>query len=315
METLSQAWATVYAYRQLLGTLAMFFGPSLLSRGIRFIQARRHGQQGGLGAAPAEPPRSPFIPLIVGIHLVVAAYSLYLPGYDVFETHKLKIRAPNNLVRDQVLLAARIPPSADLEQYPLINALLARLSTLDGRYAYVRWGHATFITGLWCRDTIDYALAAIPRLLSPYIAEAFLIGVMGWQTVGGPGATERKERFRAAAGWALGAMLALDFGTRCMMDIRARPDGDCFHVSVNLRFGFLTAFSARHDPAHAPHDCAVPHDGSVRLLPAAAGRARRRGNDNPHPAGSNQYAAPGHACPAGDRAFTSDEPPRVRRAG
>jgi hypothetical protein len=232
MEMLAEIWATLQEYSQLIGVLAMFFGPALLGRVVRFIQARRQGHSHSHGPQSMIPnhPMSKGLLAIVVLHGLYAAYTFYIPPYDVFTSHRLVIRTPTEMLRPRVLRAAGIT-AAQVEDHPLISELLARLTSLDARYAYARWGHATFLRCTWCRDQYDFALAVIPNLLLPYVYEALLIGVMGWQTIGGPGATERKSRFRSVAGWALGAMLAADIGLRLTLEIRAGNNNDCLHVS------------------------------------------------------------------------------------
>lgn len=234
MSSLGELWGLIQAYRHLLGLLAMFVGPPILSRIIRFAQRRHQFEHHQHGHPPTHtpPPRSRMMQAIVLLHALYAVYCFYAPPYDVFTKHGLPIRTRSEVLRPILLRDSGIRPD-QIESQPLISLLLTRLMSLDARYAYARWGHTTFIRCAWCTEGGDYMLAGLPRLLAPYAGEAFLIGAMGWQTVGGAGATERKVRFRSAAGWALGAMLAIDLGARWLWEIRASPgiDGDCTHVS------------------------------------------------------------------------------------
>jgi hypothetical protein len=142
----------------------------------------------------------------------------------VFTSHGLGIRAPVEVLRTKVLRG--LPPLD--ESHPLV-ILLIRLNVLDVRYAYARWGHATFIRCAWCRAPAEFALAALPSVLAPYVTEAVILGALGWVNV--PGSVERKRLFRPAAGWAIAAMLIAEIAARWAVEIRAPPGGDCLHVS------------------------------------------------------------------------------------
>lgn len=229
MSTINEIWATLQAYRQILGFIAIFFGPSILGRVVRFVRARR----GGTSLPQRHSyPLSPYVLAIAAAQAAYTAYALYYPPYNVFTEHGLVVKVPQDKLVSVLLRDHGLRPSETIDQaHPMIALLISRLSSMEGRYLYTRWGHTVFMSGIWCRDREDFAIAAIPHILGPYVAEALLIGAMGWTIIGGPGASERALRYRGFAGWAIGAMVVFDFGARWSTDIRAGPDGDCLQVS------------------------------------------------------------------------------------
>jgi len=80
-------------------------------------------------------------------------------------------------------------------------------------------------------DTNDFLLDSLPGIIAPYVGEAAVLGVMGWEWVSGVEGGRRKGRWRGSFGWALGWMAVLEIGLRYLWDVRA-VDGDCLHVRV-----------------------------------------------------------------------------------
>lgn len=254
-------------YRQLVGFGVIVFGPGLLARAQRLIRNRNQ-------------PRAPLTSAVWAILIAHALYTLWalvLPPYDVFVSHGLKIRTPSDVLRPIVLRAAGVPFydfEANPDSYPLLDLLLTRLGNLDGRYQYARWGHDVFMRCAWCKSKGDMALAALPSIVTPYVVEAVVIGLMGWKWVAGQSARERADRFRPVVGWVLGALIAGDFGVRWTWDVRARLDGDCDHVSSEAPARPEADSIARANALHHPHRRFVPCDRGVHLH---AHPARRKG--------------------------------------
>lgn len=207
MEALTSLWSTVQAYQGPLVTLLFLFGPSLLAR-VRAL----------LSPAPPDvssPPTSRALYAILLLQAAYTAHTLLYPPYDAFASRPLL--TPTDALRPLVLSEHGLDGwTSD----PLVDLLLARLATVDGRIAYSRWGHAVFFNCAWCRAKEDYALAAIPRVLGPYVAQALVLGMMGWTAVGGAGARARAKRWRTSMGVAVAALAIAEFGTRWWFDLR-----------------------------------------------------------------------------------------------
>jgi hypothetical protein len=159
---LASLWATLKAYQGPLVTVALIFGPGLLRR----LSAL-------LAPAPPDapsPPRSPVLWAVLALHTLYALLSLLQPPYDAFAS--LDLLTPSDILRPLLLSDLGQPTDGWTPVDPLVDLLLARLGTVEGRIAYSRWGHAAFFNCAWCRQRGDYALAAAPRILGPYVLQA-----------------------------------------------------------------------------------------------------------------------------------------------
>ena len=94
----------------------------------------------------------------------------------------------------------------------------------------MRFGHRPLLTCVWCTDMNDFLLASLPGIVAPYVGEATVLGILGWEWIGGIAAGRRAERWRGGFGWALVWMAVGEVGVRYLWDVRAVED-DCLHVT------------------------------------------------------------------------------------
>ncbi|BEJ13400.1 hypothetical protein CspHIS471_0305740 [Cutaneotrichosporon sp. HIS471] len=223
MEALASLWATLKAYQGPLVTLALIFGPGLLRR----LNAL-------LAPAPPDattPPRSRILWSILLLHAVYAILLVLRPSYDAFTS--LDLLAPSDILRPFVLHDLNQPTDGWTQVDPLVELFLARLGTVEGRIAYSRWGHDTFFNCAWCRQRADYALAATPRILGPYVLQALVLGALGWNSVAGAGARERAKKWRHTIGCGIAVCAAVEFGVRWWVEMRV-VQGHLAHLSPTL---------------------------------------------------------------------------------
>ncbi|KAL7423297.1 hypothetical protein Q5752_002598 [Cryptotrichosporon argae] len=226
-------WSTVKAFQSPAVLLLVIFGPSFLPRLLAYVRRPRV-------AAPPRPPLPLVLKTVFALHSLYYAYHLVVPPYDVFVTHGLPILAPVDRIRAALLrssvsasAAATLPTALVADSNPLLDLLLSRLGSLDARLIYARVGHAPFASCVWCRSLDDFTVAALPGVVAPYVAQAAVLGALGWRAVGGPGARDRARRWRAKFGSALLVMAATDVGARYFWDLRV-VDGDCLHLASTL---------------------------------------------------------------------------------
>lgn len=217
---LQDALAILKAWQGPLTLLAVFFGPSLLKR----ILSLR-------SPTLKSPPSSPLAKLILLAQLVYTVYNLVYPSYDVFSTPGIKITTPTNTLRPLVAQAVGLTASGNSTGDALYDLLLVRLGNIDARIQYVRWGHGVFLPCAWCRSSSDYALAAIPSVLRPYLFEAILIGMLGWMWVMGPGFQLRLDKYRPVVGWAIVFLGGAEYVARAYWEIWV-SNGDCLHLDT-----------------------------------------------------------------------------------
>ena len=217
----------IAAYQAPLILLLTIFGPSLLP----FLTKRRTSSN-RLPLQASRPTLPTTIKALLILHTSYHIFQLLYPPYDIFITHSIPIITSPSSLRSSVLArahASTLHPSRTDETHPLLELLLTRLANLDTRLLYFRFGHGSLLTCVWCQDINDFLLASLPGILGPYVGEAMIIGVMGWNWVGGGDAELRAASWRAGFGWALGWMAVVDVGSRYLWDLRV-VDGDCVHV-------------------------------------------------------------------------------------
>ncbi|CAK9779760.1 hypothetical protein CC85DRAFT_261668 [Cutaneotrichosporon oleaginosum] len=223
MEALTSLWATLKVYQGPLVTLALIFGPGLARRLTALLSPPP--------ADAAPPPRPRLLWLLLLLHAAYAALVLLSPPYDAFAS--LDLLTPSDILRPLVLRDLGQPTDGWTQVDPLVELFLARLGTVDGRIAYSRWGHAVFFHCAWCRQRGDFALAAAPRVLGPYVLQALVLGVVGWDAVGGAGSRMRANKWRNTLGWVVAAAAAAEFGARWYVEMRV-VHGHLTHLSPAL---------------------------------------------------------------------------------
>lgn len=216
---LEDALALLKAWQGPLTLLTFFLGPTLFRKIIHLSRPTK------LHSPPSAAPAK----LILLAQLLYTTYTLTYPSYDLFTSHSRKITTPTNELRTLISAAAGLQPTSDSTGNALIDLLLVRLSTLPPRLQYARWGHDVFLKCVWCRSTSDFALASMPSILGPYVAEAIIIGTLGWRWVSGQGARAR-GKYRSAAGWIVLAAALAEYGARSYWEIWV-ADGDCLHLA------------------------------------------------------------------------------------
>lgn len=216
MEALTTIWSTLKVYQGPLLTLAFLFGPSLYKRVLVLFHTPPD---------VSSPPRSRTLLLVLALQAFYTIYTLLKPPYNAFAHYDLL--TPTDILRPLILSDFGLD---GWNSDPLVELFLARLGSVDGRMAYSRWGHVAFFGCAWCRSKADYALSALPGILGPYVAEALLLGALGWTSVGGEGARERSKKWRPTMGWAVAAMAVGEFAIRWWFDLRVR-EGALLHVS------------------------------------------------------------------------------------
>lgn len=255
--------STLAAYQTPLLLLLTIFGPSLLP----FV-TRRHTSSNQL---PPQPPRSPLPPTIKALlilHTVYHIFQLLYPPYDLFVSHSIPIITSHASLRSTVLARAQtstLHPSRTGKTHPLLELLLTRLQNLDTRLLYVRFGHRSLLTCVWCQDVNDFLLASLSGILGPYVGEAMVIGLMGWSWVGGGDAELRAASWRVGFAWGLGWMAVVEVGVRYLWDLRV-VNGDCLHVcpvyTTLSPFNNLITTSAYSYPTPSTHSAPSPSSSS-----------------------------------------------------
>ena len=205
---------TVRSLRTPTLLLLAIFGPRLLPTLLRLLNPRRQ---------PIRPPKPPRRPLTNATRLLLALHSLYwiyhllFPPYGLFTSHHLPIITPIDVLRRAALghsSVSSFQPARPGEPQSLVELLLAKLSSLDNRFLYARYGHQPMLTCTWCKDSLDYLLASLPGIAQPYLVQAVVIGVLDW--AGGKESSARTNRWRNVIGWLLIVMGVTEVGMRYM---------------------------------------------------------------------------------------------------
>jgi hypothetical protein len=156
---------------------------------------------------------------------------LTFPPFDLFVSNRLPILAPNALLRNVLLGPTGVADISDpTATRPLEELLLQRLQNADNRFNYARFGHKPLLECVWCQTPVDFLVYSVPLVLAPYVGEAILIGLMGWNAVGGIDAGTRAAQWRATMGTTLGGMAVAELAARYLWDL-SPSKGDCLHVS------------------------------------------------------------------------------------
>ena len=254
------AWLS--QYRSVLSLIVAVFLPQLLPRiALLFRKDRR---------APASHFSAPLpntLKALLVIHSLYQAYRVLLPPYDVFTSNHIPLLVPQDVLRSVVL--GSVASSTDLEvstdAHPLVELLLQKLSRIEGRYLYSRYGHDTLLNCVWCSDSLDYLLYCLPRILGPYVLQAVLVGLMSLTLVGGVDAGRRALAWRAWVGWAL-VLGAVGEGTaNYTWTIRA-VQGQCTHVSHWAPAAHTRRSWADYHPA-CPKHTPPPHNMPITAPP------------------------------------------------
>ncbi|KAL1408454.1 hypothetical protein Q8F55_005266 [Vanrija albida] len=228
---LQDVWALISAWARPLGILAIFFGPRILGYAVRYLRGG-HAHHSHLPRPPPTPPLSRTAKTILALHALYAFSALLSPPFDVFTSHSLSTACPKEALRAAVLsdvgLDPRTPAPAPEDiatsEAPAIETLLARLALPESRASYARWGHAAFVPCSWCRDDTDYAAAAAPSILAPYLSQLLLLGLLSFAAVSGAGARLRADKWAALAGWGTLALAATEYAVRWSWDVTPPRD-------------------------------------------------------------------------------------------
>lgn len=219
--------------------LLVIVGPSTVPRILNSIlRIRRRRLQ---PASPKLPPRPPLaLPAkaLVALHIIYRLYSLIQPPFNVFTTYNLPLFASNDSLRQRLLPFVSATPG-DLSFSPSktsverseIEHLLLKLTSLDNRLLYARFGHEPLLRCGWCASVEDYGVAAAPRTAAAYALTAVMLGIVGLSVVSGPTAVARKRAWRGAISWVVGLGVIADMGARWAWNLRV-VDGDTLQVSA-----------------------------------------------------------------------------------
>jgi hypothetical protein len=141
---------------------------------------------------PLRPP-SRFKPYRLALACILVAYhlciALLFPPLNLF--HGLRLNVPPSILRLRLaqLYASqtgqlsgqnfKIPLEELADQLPdHLLALLARLSTLDNRLLYVRFGHRALHDCEICTGRNDYLLYSLPLLVGKHVAFLASVGLL-----------------------------------------------------------------------------------------------------------------------------------------
>ncbi|WVQ76753.1 hypothetical protein IAR50_006427 [Cryptococcus sp. DSM 104548] len=185
-------------------------------------------QQRPQSPAPTSLPISGTAKALLGAHTVYHLKRLVFPPYDLFVHNALPILASNKELRETL-----IPQDIEEEMIsPLLELLLTRLKMLDNRMLYARLGHQPLSDCLWCTQSTDYFLFALPAMMLPYIITALCVGAVSATWIGG-GGTRRRDEWRAAVAWALVGGFVGEVGVKWGWDLGV-ADGDCSHLATTI---------------------------------------------------------------------------------
>ncbi|TXT13484.1 hypothetical protein VHUM_00851 [Vanrija humicola] len=250
---LADLWALIQTWSRPLGIVAIFFGPRILSALLRSVRGSAGHTHGAGPTPPPTPPLARPAKLLLVLQALFALSALLAPPYDVFSHHALSQACTRDALRAAVLSDAGVDPATPVPEdigsspSPLAETLLARLATPEARASYARWGHAAFTNCAWCRDDTDYALAAAPGILAPYLAEMVLVGVLGLAYVTGAGARIRANKYAAMAGWGVVLLAGVEYAVRLTWDVtppRDKSDAITAIVSIARPFALLAITAA-----------------------------------------------------------------------
>jgi hypothetical protein len=215
-------FALIKSYSPFLTLVIAIFGPSLLPRFLSLLSRKSRPRFSSPKSARAPTPI--YLKALLALHSLYQIYTLLSPPYDLFTSNHLPILTSNEKLR---LTSLRDTSTSTL--HPLTELLLQRLQSLDNRYHYARFGHQPLLSCVWCTSKLDFLIAAVPGILGVYLIQAGILGIMGWEWVGGMDAARRSERWRSVFGWSLGVLAVGEGMIRYWWDIRA-VEGDCLHV-------------------------------------------------------------------------------------
>ncbi|KIY71370.1 hypothetical protein CYLTODRAFT_369495 [Cylindrobasidium torrendii FP15055 ss-10] len=129
---------------------------------------------------------APFFYLIPSIRrswtrLVLCIYAIFLlhnaavhPPPNIFTRLHMPLSTPTDAIRAFLLSKTDLP---DLPEH--IEVLLKRLSSLEARLVFVRFGEDVLAHCDWCHSNTDFVMYALPKALWAYIREA---AIVGWLT-------------------------------------------------------------------------------------------------------------------------------------
>lgn len=237
--------------------LLVLFLPSIPSLLAKFRRWRAPPPVHPAHASPPTSPRPARLYLILGIHTLYRIKQLVRPPFNVFTQFRIPLSANRELlqaafVRYYAFLAGAGAGTGAGGAYKArdlpesIQKLIGRLSNVDYRLLYARYGHEVLEGCAWCSTHDDFAVAALPGIVAPYAGMAVLLGVLGWNRVGGRGMSERAGRLRGAIGWALAGMAGAEVAVRYLWDLRI-IQGDVVQVCIIFP---LETFLASIDAAH-----------------------------------------------------------------
>ena len=222
---------TISQYRGILTLILAIALPRLLPRLLALFIRARHPSTSQIHRGP---PLTQSLKYVLAIHAVFQASQIFNPPYDIFKFNRLPLLVPNDVLRSAVLRRLPGATSTDLnllgETHPLLELLLQKLSRLDGRYLYSRYGHQAMINCVWCTDSGDYLVFSLPSILSRYVLGAVLLGLMSLVSVGGVEASRRAKAWRGWMGWALAGGAVGECAARYLWELRPTK-GECTHVS------------------------------------------------------------------------------------
>ncbi|OCH91271.1 hypothetical protein OBBRIDRAFT_792432 [Obba rivulosa] len=140
--------------------------------------------------------------------IILTAYCLHIISVilfdwppNIFTYLKLPPTVPAELLRETLLRRAALPPDATLPDS--LELLLSRLSSVDIRSYYVRFGQATIQHCAWCESYKDYVIYMLSSTFPAYLAQVILLFIL---TITGSG----HERWRKLASCAVIGIAALE---------------------------------------------------------------------------------------------------------
>ena len=282
------SWASLLSPNSALTYLLVLLLPSIPSLIGRY---RRSGAPTAPHLRQAPAPRRPLrLYLILAIHTLYRIQQLLVPPFNVFTHFHLPITANReylqaSLWRYHSTLSGLTGRAAHYDPNQLPSNILRfsnRLSNIDYRLLYARYGHEALEGCMWCSSQADFAVVSLPGIVGAYVGVAVLLGLMGWASVGGAGAAGRADRMRGKAGWGLVGAALGEVAVRYMWELRV-VEGDCLQVCafilavivIQLRrvkesmglSGVLTRV-ARRDMHHPPQHRPAPHSPHLHLPPS-----------------------------------------------
>lgn len=253
--------------------------PTLIAQFRRWRQSHNHQHD--------PRPRRPYqLIALLSFHTLYQAIQLFRPSYNVFHSHGIPITVDVPTVR-RALSRYYASSSHDSAEY---ERLLNRLSNLDYRLIYARFGHRPIAECGWCTSFDDFALVASPSVIAPYAISGVLLGVLGWKMVSGAEGPERAEKLRGTFGWFVGVLAVGDVVGRYVWDMRV-VEGYCVQVCSLLHPSEENlAFACMISQSRLPGALVLPAD----LLPAR--RAPSSSPETPPPPLSpHLHSPPSHS--------------------